>query len=41
MEERISPFLRKPGTVRLFEELATMHVSDATPGNKRRSRPQR
>ena len=24
MEERISPYLRKPGTVRIFEELATL-----------------
>jgi heme-degrading monooxygenase HmoA len=37
IEERISPFLRKSSTVRLYEELATFPVPTLTPG-KRSSR---
>lgn len=40
-EVRISPFLRKPGTIRVFEESATLPAPETPKGNKRTKQPPR
>jgi hypothetical protein len=41
MEERISRFLRKSSTVKLYEELATFPVPTLTPEKRARNRSRR
>lgn len=36
MEERIGPYLRKPGTIRIFEELATLPAPETRNTNNGR-----
>ena len=40
-EVRISAFLRKPGTIRVFEESPTLPTAEAARNNGRRKQPQR